>query len=1311
MSDLIHQRVADAISAFQTKTLVEASLGLFHALGYQSEKRVDLEGSPENFLRSFETRYLLNKEKAAYSDWKSVDFLFQLTDEEIVVLSSAQLSLSTGKVWHESIINSLVFLAIELRATDYNRSSLAAITREVNRLFPMPAILLFKYGSKLSLAVIHRRLHKRDESRDVLEKVVLIKDVEFASPHRAHIDILSDLAFMELGEKRSPSNFSEFYDLWQQALDAELLNKRFYRELANWYFWTVKKVRFPEVGQETDDVRNAVSVIRMITRLIFIWFIKEKGLVPEILFDEKKLRELLKSFEPEESSYYKAILQNLFFATLNTEMGQERRFRGKNKSGGRDAHYMIPNVYRYENYFKDSSSALKLFENIPFLNGGLFECLDKYTEGKGGIGCIRVDGFSDRSDNPLHVPNSLFFAEEIDIDLNDTYGTRGKRYRTQGLIRIFHKYKFTIDENTPIEEEIALDPELLGKVFENLLASYNPETSITARKQTGSFNTPRAIVDYMVDEALLYYLAQHLNNSGLRSEDNIARLGELIGYDNMLPQFSDVEVNVLIAAIDSIKVLDPACGSGAFPMGILLKLVHMLTKLDPGNTKWKERQIERVKAAEREAEKIEDARTREKTLHELELAVESIEDAFQRNELDYGRKLYLIENCIFGVDIQPIAVQIAKLRFFISLIVSEKLDNSRPNRGILPLPNLETKFVAANTLISIDRPKQQLLRDPSINEKERELNDVRKRYFIARTPTTKDKCRREDERLRKELAKLFEDDGITPAIARQLSSWDPYDQSIAGSYFDAEWMFGVPEGFDVIIGNPPYMRVQGLQQTQPKFVPYYRERYTSAQGNFDLYVVFVERALELMNKQGQLAFIMPHKFFQANFGSALRKMLSERKSLRKVVRFGSVQIFEEATTYTCLLFLTMLPNSKFELLEVMSLASGREVLDAARDRQKHPDYAREELEVPQDMKWEFSIGPAKKVLTRLQQHPQTLGGITRKIFVGLQTSADKIFVLPVLEEQGEMLRCYSKQLEREINIERGLVKPFLMGKDVHRYEPPRPGNVVIFPYEIRGGRPILMTQAEIKGNYPLGWKYLKTSKPALEARERGRMHGDQFYAYIYPKNLVEFNAIKIMTPEIAHGCQMTLDSDGTCYHTTKVYSFALNENAKGSIHYFLGLLNSKVLWFFLRQTGYVLRGGFYTFKTDYLKPFPIPEAAPRQQYAIKTLVEYVLYLKALPTSNTSRSAREVLMTAYYEQLIDGLVYELYFPEAFLALDQRLSGLLTAQALPTLHEIENNIKSGLEELFKRLYEPEGDVRRAVFFLDTIEAVRVIEEQSR
>ncbi len=990
----LKQQIQEALTGFGKGKLSVNAANLLNVLGYESERTVELspntyKGFSEVFQAGPSNFY---QEKAKVKDWQTIDIIFQLTEDDI----KKSHSLFEAKQYGDKIIESYLFFALALTGDKYTRGDLVRITREINKLTPMPAMILFRYNNYLTLSVIDRRLHKRESTKDVLEKVTLIKDINITRPHRAHIEILHDLSLGELQDKHRFSNFVELHNAWRKTLDTSELNKKFFRELANWYFWALKDVEFPDDAEKNRDVRNAISVIRMITRLIFIWFVKEKGLIPEDLFNQTKLKSLLNFTDKKRSTYYKAILQNLFFATLNTEMNKDkpgsRKFRGKNKGDGRDQHYMIHNVFRYEEYFTSPQDTLKkFFENVPFLNGGLFECLDKLNQsGKDKV--IRIDGFSDHPKNDLEVPDHLFFSGEQTVDLNEIYRTKNKTYKVRGLIDILDSYKFTVDENTPIEEEIALDPELLGKVFENLLASYNPETQTTARKQTGSFYTPREIVNYMVDESIIAYLSTRLiakipalGKSGKGLDE---RLRHLVAYNDQAHEFTTAEVDILIAAINTLKALDPACGSGAFPMGMLHKLVYILGKLDPDNSKWRELQRQKAIKETEEAYKIGEKEEREKRLLD-------ISEVFENNASDYGRKLYLIENCIFGVDIQPIAVQIAKLRFFISLIVDQRIDPKKENLGVRPLPNLETKFVAANTLIGIEKPKELKLSMnlAEIERKEAELKMARERHFTARTQQTKTKWRDEDKRLRSEISELLKSDGWDNEVARRLAEWNPYDQNSSAGFFDSEWMFGIIEGFDIAMGNPPYLRVQGLQQTQPEFIPTYRQQYVSAQGSFDIYALFVERGYQLLNSHGLLTYILPHKFFQASFGEALRKLLTKHKALRQIVRFGAEQVFEEATTYTCLLFLTTQPNSSFDLFEVKTLERGRDVLEAALNHREHPDYTYESLPEPQNTEWDFTIGDKNRILTRLQQHTESPRVFRRPICLSQTATVDSCSAL------------------------------------------------------------------------------------------------------------------------------------------------------------------------------------------------------------------------------------------------------------------------------------------------------------------------------
>lgn len=539
--------------------------------------------------------------------------------------------------------------------------------------------------TQLAFTWAHRRPDGKTELRTL--------PYEIGSPARTTLERFAYLEFSLEELNQYPGGrppITVVTEKLQTAFSVEAVTKRFFEEIANWYFWAREQVVFPMPRIETNrDAYISQSLIRLITRLIFCWFVKQMGLIPAELFDQRTLSSLLKNGSQLPTSdrtiFYKAILQNLFFATLNQEIGK-RQFRKRHKNPrGRDPHHGITNLYRYEDLFTDPKAFLRLVERIPFLNGGLFECLDQVYRAEEHRPDVRIDGFSDHPKNPLSVPDYLFFGDERTVDLSKAYGeAKYKRATVRGLIHIFNRYNFTVTESTPLDQEVALDPELAGKVFENLLASYNPETATTARKATGSYYTPREIVDYMVDEALIAYLATKLNNTD--TDDTEKRLRHLLAYNDEPHQFNRDEVQTLITAIDNLKALDPACGSGAFPMGLLHKLVHILRKLDPRNEQWKERQIARVREAMAAAEKIEDATIRERTLKELEHQIASIEDAFARGELDYGRKLYLIENCIYGVDIQPIAVQIAKMRFFISLTVDQKIDPTAPNLGIRPLP-------------------------------------------------------------------------------------------------------------------------------------------------------------------------------------------------------------------------------------------------------------------------------------------------------------------------------------------------------------------------------------------------------------------------------------------------------------------------------------------------------------------------------------------------------------------------------------------------------------------------------------------------
>ncbi|MFH1672909.1 MAG: Eco57I restriction-modification methylase domain-containing protein [Pseudomonadota bacterium] len=767
------------------------------------------------------------------------------------------------------------------------RGQLAEITRAFNREYHYtPVVIVFKYGRYISFSNCERIPYKQKwREGEKAGKVSLLKDIDTIQTHTGHLKILENLAITPTG-KKAVTTFDGLYDYWQEVFNVSLLSKQFYRELSNWYFWALQHVEFPDDAEKDREVRNATSVIRLITRFMFVWFLKEKNLVPGTLFDKKELDEHLNYKDCNDSTYYKAILQNLFFATLNTKMKkddpQSRKFVNRQ--------YGIQEFYRYERFFRDKNKALKLFETIPFLNGGLFENLDKNI---GRSDEIRTDCFSNRPthEKRLKVPDFLFFGDEDQIDLSKVYGSKKRKNETvRGLIHILNSYKFTIAENTPIEEEIALDPELLGKVFENLLASYNPETQTTARKQTGSFYTPREIVNYMVDESLKASLSNLVSKKiDNATEDDIKTgLDILFEYTEKEHAFTDNEVSRIVEAISELKILDPACGSGAFPMGILHKLVFILNKIDGDNKKWRELQKQRAVKETESAYNLGNKEVRHQRLKE-------IEEAFDFNTSDYGRKLFLIENSIYGVDIQAIAVQIAKLRFFISLIVDQNIDEDKENMGILPLPNLETKFVAANTLIGIDKKGQMELnfQNPEIDKKEKELAKVRERHFSARTPNTKQKHREKDGNLRNEIADLLKKEGYASGVTKKLAHWNPYDQNTYADFFDMEWMFGVEDGFDVVIGNPPYVRADSGEQhlTLRKAIEE-SAQYETLWEKWDLYIPFIERGYKLLKPGGVTTMIVSDAFCHSKYAQKSQDWFLKNSRVLRLDFFSKIKIFD-----------------------------------------------------------------------------------------------------------------------------------------------------------------------------------------------------------------------------------------------------------------------------------------------------------------------------------------------------------------------------------------------------------------------------------
>ncbi len=898
----LRQNLEAALAGFAGQASPGAGArALLGVLGYASERRVEV-GGVEAFIALLEEgRPLTKQQRQLLGRWRSVDIVFQITGEEIGENPGLFRDFDQGHA------GSFLFVAADLDGCAWSRGELAEMMRAANRGFLMPVVLLFRHGGALTLAVVHRRTHKRDSSRDVLEKVTLVKDVRLAGAHRAHLDILAGLALPRLAAEEGVRNFDELHAAWERALDIEALNRRFYGELFAWFERAVARCRFPDDGAGPGNAER--HVIRLVTRLLFIWFLKEKGLVPDELFTEDFARRALKRHKPESGDYYRACLQNLFFATLNT--GIERR----GFSEGSPATHRDFNLYRYRRLLADPDDFVARLKSVPFVNGGLFDCLDDF-EGK-RAGGRRIDAFTDNEaqGRDLHVPAGLFFHDG------------------EGLIPLLRRYKFTVEENTPLDREVALDPELLGRAFENLLAAYNPETRATARKATGSYYTPRHIVDYMVGEALAAALAAKVAPADGDVPFQREKLGYLLDWEDACGDAGELfdadETRALVGAIAELRVLDPAAGSGAFPMGVLHRLTLALGRLDPENEIWEALQKKRATAQAGKAFDVEKREARDEELAEISRLFEAYRDS------DFGRKLYLIQNGIFGVDVQPIACQIAKLRFFVSLAIEqERNDDAADNYGIRPLPNLETRFVAADALIGLEAGAQGDLASGTVSDLEGELRRVRERHFNARSRQDKRRLRKEDRRLRRQLADGLEKIGFTHAAAEAVARWNPYDQNARAGWFDPEYMFGIADGFDVVIGNPPYVRADFRDERHRKAREAILDSgsYETLWEKWDLFVPFMEKSFKLLRKGGVTSLIVSDAFGHAKYALKARQWFLRNALIERIDFFSRIKIFDAAVHNLSYLFrkadgadnepLRRLHEPAFG--EVTALSSGRQ---------------------------------------------------------------------------------------------------------------------------------------------------------------------------------------------------------------------------------------------------------------------------------------------------------------------------------------------------------------------------------------------------
>jgi len=762
------------------------------------------------------------------------------------------------------------------------------------------------------------------------------------------------------------------------------------------------------------------------------------------------------------------------------------------------------------------------------------------------------------------------------------------------------------------------------------------------------------------------------------------RLRRLLSYRYTNHDFTPEEAHTLIAAIEQLRVLDPACGSGAFPMGMLQKLVAVLRKLDPDNTLWKAQNRAPLAEHLASAKKLKDPTLRDEQSTTAQAALDKFDADFADPDYaDYARKLYLIEKCLYGVDIQPIAVQIAKLRFFISLVVEQKLGTA--HQRLTPLPNLETKIVAANTLLPIPRSdaQQSLLTNPDIAVKEAELREANASHFAAKRFADKRKRKERILRLRDELAALLQAElTLKPGDAKAMTAWDPFDQNIHAEFFDPEWMFGFThsrggQGFDIVIGNPPYVRLESIKDDKPRLKPHYPHSYS---GTADLYVYFYERSFQLLNPGGCLSFITSNKWFRAKYGADLRQYMATHTVLRQIIDFGDEAVFD-ALAYPTIVIATKraAPVSAQEATNdvmVLNWDSSDEnyrVID-------FPDvFAAEGFSVPQnELKregWQLEPPLKRRLLERLRKAGQPLGDYCQgRFYRGVLTGLNEAFVISSQEERDELVTQDPKSAE--------IIKPFLRGKDIKRWN-------VEFAEQY-------LIKIESSENVTHPWSGLAADKaeklfakthPAIyvrfttgDCRQQLIDRTDQGRFFWELRSCAYWDMFaqpKIIYPDIYLHQSLAWDDSGS-YCANTAYFIPNAEK------WLTAVLNSAASEWFYDQISTRMQGGYLRAFTDKMKALPVPTVAQLQRKIVEACIDAIRVNVSLPE---------------YERLLNGLVYELFFPEDLHAKAIRLFDACASAG----------ISEGMDAwaIAATIFHPRHPIYGMLFELQTLDVVRIIE----
>jgi hypothetical protein len=970
------------------------------------------------------------------------------------------------------------------------------------------------------------------------------------------------------------NDHSPFLSDIEDAFSIEAVSDEFYEKYKTLLFNLVDEIEKVVKRDKTvnDEFKSKnISILnfskKLLGQIVFLYFLQKKGWLG---LDEKEkygegdknfLRTLYNKTKPDEN-FFNDYLEFLFYDALSKKR-----------------------VTDYYERFKT---------RIPFLNGGLFDPIEFY----------------DWQQTDIAIPNKIFSDRKSDEE-----GT--------GILDVFDLYNFTVKEDEPLETEVAIDPEMLGKVFERML-------DVTERKSKGAFYTPREIVHYMAQQSLLYFLETQLKSENVPKEDLeiFIHYGEhIIDKDvaveegklkqtankHTIPESIRQHAKAIDEALKNIKICDPAVGSGAFPVGIMNEIVKLRKLLTPF--------IKNEKVDERSA---------------------------------YRFKSNAIQNSIYGVDIDAGAVEIAKLRLWLSMVVDEQ-----SIKTVEPLPNLDYKIVKGNSLINMP--------DGSIRNGDLE-NEIEKLTKIYYTITDKQKKQEQKEII----------DGKIKQLLSSASEFAGYEIDFDFKLF-FHLVFSDNNGFDIVIGNPPFIDHKRL-----KHISHLLKSFKTYKGTSDIFVYFFERGIDILKLNGILNLISSNKWIRSDYGIKLRQFLLEKNPLL-LVDIGTNRIFD-ATVDSSITFLQK--NTPQKQFFVCVFPKEENLRDFKYLVDKYS-------KIRNDLN-EHTWLIANKNFDFLKQKIENTGIPLKKwkvkIYRGVTTGLNEAFIIN---------NQIKERLIQDDPQNKSIIKPIIRGKDVKKYKANFANIWQLFiPWHfplhkderIKGAS--LEAERMFKNNFSVVYNHLLQFKEKLlnrntdETGKRYEWYALQRCAATYHD---EFEKEKIIWQAITKRIEFSYDTEGM-YLDVSAF-FLTGEHLK----YLLAIFNSQLFEFALLHI--YLEGDTFKSKNQVLKDFPIPKTSQIKLQIFNLIIDYIIHLKNQVNDK---------MSFYFEQLIDGMVYELYFEREIMQ-----AGCDVLKNLDDLPEINDEMTDEekmniITKVFNKLYDKESPVRKNLFFMDSVEEVAIIKK---